>query len=382
MRNIVPTIPKDFESAVGDPAKITTSKPIRIGTFGQLVEATAAFAFYNKDHMLFFRGQGNDYLNKGGSSSFYPTIYRGEYLPHRELRHKFDLLDGASKALVNLFESRKIEGYKDIKRRKLIQWSIIQHYEVCETPLLDFTHSLRVACSFAQMNNDSDKAFVFMFGFPYLTNRISLNSEHDLVNIRLLSICPPAALRPQYQEGYLAGTDEVTDYYDDKTDLDFNNRLIGKFEIPTGKNFWGRSFHQIPKNSLYPKSDPIKALCDEIRKMTSRELKSGDLGDFLKTWAEIEELVTTRGRGDHQRYLSFRQALNHLVQGHVIDNELYYSLDRLRSFRNHVVHEAHKVKSDTIGEFLNSAEQALTAVKNQLQSNQSREGFAVVPVSP
>ena len=119
---------------------------------------------------------------------FYPSIYRGDYLSHAELRNRFDILDGCSKALAQLFEENKIDGYRDVKRRKLIQWSILQHYEVCSTPLLDFTQSLRVACSFAYLNNNSDKAFVFMFGLPYLTNRISLNSEHDIVTVRLLSI--------------------------------------------------------------------------------------------------------------------------------------------------------------------------------------------------
>lgn len=78
-----------------------------------------------------------------------------------------------------------------------------------------------------------------MFGFPYLTNRISFNSEHDIVNIRLLSICPPEAYRPHFQEGYLAGTDEITDNYERKIELDFNNRLIIKFELPVEKTFWG-----------------------------------------------------------------------------------------------------------------------------------------------
>lgn len=366
MRNIVPNIPRSFEHVVGDPAKISTSTPIPIKTFSELVETTATFAFHNKDYMLLYRGQAMDYMNKGGGSTFYPTIYRGDYLPHRELLNRFDILDGSSKALVDLFESDNIVGYKDLKRRKLIQWSIIQHYEVCGTPLLDFTHSLRVACSFAQMNNANGKAFVFMFGFPYLTNRISLNSEHDLVNVRLLSICPPAALRPQYQEGYLAGTDEVTDVYDSKTELDFNNRLIAKFEFPADKSFWGSNFHQIPERSLYPKGDPIKALCDKIREQASKELKSGQLGDFLKIWAEIEELVTTHAREDQKRFLSYRQALDNLVRGHVIDKPLYYQLDRLRGYRNHLVHEAHKVQSVALEEFLALGEDSLTKLRSTL----------------
>lgn len=366
MRNIVPTIPNKFKYFIEDPSKIPASTPIPIKNFRELVEAAASFSFHNKDYMLFYRGQKTDYLNKGNSSTFYPTIYRGDYLPHRELSNRFDILEGASKALVDLFEDQKIEGFKDLKRRKLIQWSVIQHYEVCETPLLDFTHSLRVACSFAHMNNDSEKAYIYMFGFPYLTNRISLNSEHDLVNVRLLSICPPTALRPQFQEGYLAGTDEVTNFYDNKSELDFNNRLIVKFEIPTGKQFWGQSFHQIPENSLYPKNDPIKDLCDEIKENATKELKSGELGDFLKAWSQIEEIVTTYSRGESQRYYSFRQALGNLVESRVIDKVLYYKLEHLRQYRNKLVHEAHRVESDSILEFLTIAEGSLEEL-NQIK---------------
>ena len=166
MRHIVPSIPKEYISATGEPKHITTSTPIPVNSFRELVEIVAKFSYHNKDHLLFYRGQRSDYKNKAGGSSFYPNIYRDDYLQAREVSHRFDILEGASKALIDLFEDHKVEGRKDLKRRKLIQWSILQHYEVCLTPLLDFTHSLRVACSFACMNNPNDYAFVFAFGFP------------------------------------------------------------------------------------------------------------------------------------------------------------------------------------------------------------------------
>ena len=152
----------------------------------------------------------------------------------------------------------------------------------------------------------------------------------------------------------------------EKTELDFNNRLIAKFEIPNNGSFWGRGFHQIPESSLFPKSDPIKILCEEIREVASRELKSGDLGDFLKIWAEIEELVTMHAREGQKRYLSFRKALSNLIEQGRIDKELYYQLDSIRSFRNTVVHQPNKVNSGMITEYLFSIEQALIALKKIL----------------
>ena len=181
------------------------------------------------------------------------------------------------------------------------------------------------------------------------------------------------SLRPHFQEGYLAGTDEITDNYDRKTELDFNNRLIVKFEIPAKGTFWGRGFHQIPESSLYPKSDPIKTLCEEIREIASRELKSGDLGDFLKLWAEIEELVTTHAREGQRRYLSFRQALSDLNKQGRIDKDLYYQLDQIRSFRNRVVHHPSEVDSGMIAKFLFKIEQSLETLVSYPMSCASGE---------
>lgn len=267
MRRITPELTAELFNHFGNPqqSKIALGEAFRVDTFRELVEHTARLAFKNKDHLLFYRGQANDHRNKIGGSTFYPTIYRGDRLLKKELQERFDILKKASNILVKIFEEQKIEGYREVRKRKSIQWSILQHYEVCATPYIDFTHSLRVASSFATIGNKNEKAFIYIFGLPYLTNRISINSEHDIINIRLLSICPPTALRPYFQEGYLVGTDGITTEYDSKSELDFNNRLIAKFEIPNDSSFWGEGFHQIPKNSLYPENDPIEEICNQIK---------------------------------------------------------------------------------------------------------------------
>lgn len=271
MRKITPELTSELFSHFGNPqqVRVATADAYKISTFRQLMENVAKLAFKNKDHLLFFRGQTDDFKNKAGTSTFYPSIYRGEYLSQKELDRRFATLKQASNMLVHLFEEKQIEGYREVRKRKTIQWSILQHYEVCPTPYLDFTHSLRVACSFATMENNNENAYIYIFGLPYLTNRISTNSEHDIINIRLLSICPPTALRPYFQEGYLVGTDGITSKYDSKGELDFNNRLVAKFEIPNNESFWGEGFHQIPKNSLYPENDPIEDLCDTIKNAIS-----------------------------------------------------------------------------------------------------------------
>ena len=347
----------------GDPRTVASSNAFPIKTFRDLVEKTAQLAYLNKDHLLFYRGQNSDYRNRGGSSTFYPSIYRRDYLPQREVINRFDILNGACKILTDLFVDQKVEGYKELKRKKYIQWSVLQHYEVCATPLLDFTHSLRVACSFALQDNNSDNAYIFVFGLPYITNRISVNSEHDLVNIRLLSICPPHALRPYFQEGYLAGTEDITTTYDSKSELDFNNRLIAKFEIPNSDDFWGESFDQIPKKSLYPDNDPIWELTKEIKDLADRELKAGDLGEFLKLWSELEETIVNNVKKRTDRFMSVREAIRLLYDQGQITKELLYEIDRLRKFRNQVVHTPKKINPGMIQDFIFELERLNKEIK-------------------
>jgi hypothetical protein len=220
MRGIEGKITQKLATVI-DEKDVASGDGFPVDTYRELVEYCAALAYLNKDHLLFFRGQGVDFKNKNDKSTFYPSIYRGDYLPKREVEHRFDILNQASSKLVELLSTRTKDGTGELKRKKYIQWSILQHYEVCGTPLIDLTHSLRVACSFAQLENGNDHAYVYVFGLPYITNRISINSEHDLINIRLLSICPPDALRPYFQEGYLAATSDIEHEYDSKSELDF-----------------------------------------------------------------------------------------------------------------------------------------------------------------
>jgi hypothetical protein len=363
MRHIQPDLTEELLEHFKDPNKVGSSEPFLVNTFRELVEHTAKLSFRNKDYLLFYRGQNTDYRNKAGNSSFYPSIYRGDYLPIRELTNRYDILEGASKALVQLFEKEKIDGYKELKRRRAVQWSILQHYEVCATPYLDFTHSLRVACSFATMDNENEFAYIFVFGLPYFTNRITINSEHDIINIRLLSICPPTALRPYFQEGYLVGTDDITTNYESKTELDFNNRLIAKFKIPNNNGFWGDGFNKIPKKSLYPDNDPIFDLCNQIKEIAEKELKTGDLGEFLKLWAELEEFLVTKAGKESKRFLGVREAIRQLNEEGIIDKELAYQIDRLRNFRNTLVHSPKKISSGQIQDYLYSLEKILKEIK-------------------
>lgn len=347
MRSIIGNLTKDLE-------KHTTAKEVGknegyfIKCYRDLVEHVAKLAYKNKDYWLLFRGQKSDFKNKAKRSTFYPTIYRGDYLTQQELDFRFERLYVASKVLSELFEKYEVEGYPELGRKKLIQWSILQHYGVTETPLIDLTHSLRVACSFAQMNNDEKSAFIYVFGLPYLTNRISINSEHDLINIRLLSITPPGALRPYFQEGYLVGTEDITNEYKDKSELDLNNRLIAKFEIPNSPTFWGKDFSQIPKNALYPENDQIESICKEVGQHAKNDIYSLDVGNFLSNWLKLEGQLIEKAQSYYRDTHTIRGALYVLIEEEENKANIFKEVDNLRVFRNQMIHKPTEITNDKL----------------------------------
>ncbi len=273
MRSISPTLSPVLEKHVGYDV-VRRVAPYPIATYPELVREVANLSYQNKDHLLFFRGQDRDYLNKAGSSTYYPTIYRKDVLTAHEVYSRFDMLELAEQVLADAFDSGELEGHQDVRRKRYIAWSILQHYGVCDTPLLDFTHSLHVAATFAQYNNQEERGVIAVFGLPYTTNRITYNSEHDLVIVRLLSICPPLALRPYFQEGYLAGTMDITRDYIDKSELDFNNRLVAKFSIPNNPSFWGKDFTGIPEPLLFPPDDRMAEICARVKTRVVNEMKN------------------------------------------------------------------------------------------------------------
>jgi len=361
MRGITGDVTGEMKVDIGS-TDVGLYEGYEIRTFRELVKKTAHLSYANKDALLFFRGQSSDYKNKSNRSTFYPTIYRDEYLTKREIEHKFDILHEASAKLIDSLKGRTKQGLEELKRKKYIQWSILQHYEVCGTPFIDFTQSLRVACSFALLKSIEDFAYIYVFAMPYVTNRISMNSEHDLIFVRLLSICPPDALRPYFQEGFLAATSDIEADYEQKSELDFNRRLIFKFKIPNNNEFWGQNFNKIPENALYPEHDAFKSICQDIQMDVRKELKPGDIGLFLSQWSDIETKVINSANIEG-RQGSFFNALRNLKEFEVWDSSLLNNIDKLRRYRNKLVHEPKGVSSKEIDLYMD----LLQTVQNQLQ---------------
>jgi hypothetical protein len=218
---------------------------------------------------LFFRGQDNEYRNSKNATILYPSIFRSptNYVKTSELAQRFTTLKRTEKILTQKYN---LDGSRRIRIHDILRWAILQHYEVCQTPLLDVTSSLRVACSFAYSPQGSPKPMIYVLGLPQISGSVTASSETGIQIIRLLSICPPAALRPHYQEGYLIGEyptislEAKAEYQ--RMELDFARRLIAKFRLPPAEQFWSKDFPPIPYGALYPNArDELYPMIDQIK---------------------------------------------------------------------------------------------------------------------
>ena len=354
---------KGKSNSTRDVTSFVRSNSIKIATFHDLIMEIAELSYKNPDVMLFYRGQNSNYIKKK-YSTLYPTIYRPNN--EKDIKFEFEILENSSNELLQELEKNdNVDGeeLKDIKKIKVLQYSILQHYEVCKTPLLDVTQSLKVACSFAILDNKNNTGYIYVLGLPYITGRISVDSEDYITNVRLLSISCSSSKRPFFQEGYLVQTEFVSDTNIEKGELDFNRRIVAIYEFKNNKKFWG-SENPISKDDLYPPEDTMKNICERIKskKYYSLDEISNNVsidknlvGEFLTLWNKLEEKV--RYKTDIN---NFGRGIGLLIDS---KDELYEvnirEINRLRKFRNKVVHVTNKVSNKNLKVEINSLKQLL-----------------------
>lgn len=256
--------------------QIRKSLGYEVNSYLELAAAVAQLQFLNPEFMFLFRGQSADYKNREKNTTLKPGIFRGKGIhppSDSEINIRYKTLNLAERELVKLFSGsrfqadvllneRKKQSLRAVKTRRLVRWSILQHYEICQTPLLDVTHSLRIAASFADPQNGDD-AFLFVIGVPNLSGAVTASADSGIQAIRLSSICPPQATRPHIQEGYLLGEFPDIDTPEQIThfrphEIDFGRRLIAKFRFDPHR-FWSqREFPKVDRRALYPdQQDPM-----------------------------------------------------------------------------------------------------------------------------
>lgn len=249
-----------------------------VSSYDKLVSSVAQVAFYNKDHVLLFRGQPIEHVTNADDISrtvLKPSLFRailGEPLK-LALPQRFARLKRAESLLVESWKKDELAGLEDIVRHRILRWSILQHYEVCKTPLLDATHSLRVAVSFAAAGTNRRKAVLYVLAVPQLSGAVTASAEAGLQIVRLSGICPPSARRPHFQEGYLLGEYPEIDTVEQKRNYeafenDFCRRLIAKFRLDLSGFRDDKIFPLLPDRALYPDKyakDPLEMVINRTK---------------------------------------------------------------------------------------------------------------------
>ncbi|MCZ8203725.1 FRG domain-containing protein [Gemmatimonas sp.] len=255
----------EIRKGVGHPVK----------SFMDLAKKVAELQYRNPELELLFRGQNSDHQNLQKNSTLKPTILRSakgsRQPPARALLHeRFERLAQAEQQLVALFEAKDLLPKTQLRRQRILRWAILQHYEVCATPLLDVSRSLRIAASFATVGAENE-AYIYVLGVPNLSGVLTVSIDSGIQTIKLAGICPPAALRPHIQEGYLMAEFPEMGAFDQKLEYehyetDFGRRLVAKFRF-NPKTFWAdRSFPRVPQRALYPDAhDSLAKLLKSIR---------------------------------------------------------------------------------------------------------------------
>lgn len=244
-----------------------------INNYPELVKAVASISYNNPRYNLYFRGQPREYLRrlkKGHVCTCYPSIFRygvASSSAKNPRRRWFRILN---ESCDELMENWRFGGLNRLQKYDELKWTLIQHYQVFRTPLLDLTQSVRVAASFALLRNSNDYGYVYVFGFPNINGSISYFVEEELVLVKLQSAAPPQALRTHFQEGYMVG--HFPHDQERNVNKDVSRRMIAKFRVRKGKRFWSKTFPEIPQLALFPPNDKVEAFVNDLKKADQADL--------------------------------------------------------------------------------------------------------------
>jgi hypothetical protein len=234
-------------------SQVRKNSGYEVRTYRELVSLIAELANRNHRYNLMFRGQPEDYRDSKKQSVVYPSIFRPEEgrraIRKETIKKRFKKLNNL---IIRLKKSSLVKPPEPLRRYKEYYMAIIQHYQIYSTPLIDLTLSLHVAASFAL--HKTDIGYLLVFGMPYPHGSISYFVDENIVMVKLQSVCPPEALRPHFQEGWLVGRLALTLTKEAGDNL--ARRLIGKYRLDNSNGqFWDEHFQPIPMDALIPKKD-------------------------------------------------------------------------------------------------------------------------------
>jgi len=290
--------PRDLSHMRMWPDEVWEEDAFEITDYKKLFQIVSFLNVMNKRASLLFRGQGRDVRPL-------PALYRDTWSPSakamgeialgEQREHYLGQLQEACGRVVPVLRTRGLPRYRpfqNYKQRPFAAWAVVQHYELWPTPLLDLTSSLRIAASFALglsgSHRDAGAATGYLYAFAIqriATDLMTVGSWKgddpaliaDSITVRLSAVCPPNAVRPHLQEGYLTGRASVQGVFAGEPSR-LVPRLVGKFRLvdyrTRRKRFWSRDFPEHSRTSLLPPEE-ADDLLRELRAAVPYTLDAG-----------------------------------------------------------------------------------------------------------
>lgn len=243
--------------------------PIR--NYNEMRRIVARIASLNPQYELYFRGQGSIHKRGGGKGfghSVLPSLWRNR----SEAQRRVEILQECSNAMLKQYA--EFPGRDEATLRVLMEsrpavWALLQHYELCATPLVDLTRTLQIACSFALQYGRANggPGYVYVFGLPFQQEKMTTSQSESVLCMSLLGITPSNADRPLVQDGYLACDQNWWRCADESMlvdaaarDWDMAVRILAVLEIADtpgdDRSFWAQSsLSPLSEEDLYPTAD-------------------------------------------------------------------------------------------------------------------------------
>jgi hypothetical protein len=260
----------------------------------------------NKRLKLFYRGQTKPSLPV--PSMFRDGWRRGQVRIGKKNWRKFwNELERIGESLYGMLHPRvdsklsapRWRGLRDVREAR---WAVIQHYGLWPTPLIDVTTNLRIAASFAMDNKaakggETREGYVYVLGMPSEAGSITFDLDQQMVLARLAAVCPPAARRPHFQDGFLVGRfpmDVSESYGEERLERLVNKstvayRSVAVLKLVDRGDFWSGDFPVIGHLAVYPDEDPLE--------MALADLKDGCWNRAQEYGSDPGELLSCRPRG-------------------------------------------------------------------------------------
>jgi hypothetical protein len=113
---------------------------------------------------------------------------------------------------------------------------------------------------------------------------------------------PPDAKRPYFQEGFLAGTEELTPLHERRSEYDFAQILVAKYKLVGDAEYWKDQLESIDYSFLYPPDDEFCDIASKVAWKLSDRFGDSYSSGALSAANSQPELYHTAHKSDQSLY--------------------------------------------------------------------------------